>query len=154
MVGRIGLDVLILTMESDEEIIVAALENGATGYLTKEAACQQFCEAIRTVARGELYLGPGISRKVLGRLGKRGVDPYDTLTTRERQVLQMIAESKTNPQIAEALDIAVKTVDTHRTHLMGKLDIHDQSSLVKFAIGRGIVRVTSLREQGARPADS
>ena len=121
--------VLILTMESDEEFIVAALDNGASGYLTKDAASQQLSEAIRAVARGELYLAPGISPRILTRLGNRGADPYDMLTSRERQVLHMIAESKTNPQIAEALNIAVKTVDTHRTRLMKKLDIHDQTSL-------------------------
>ena len=143
--------VLVLTMESDEEFIVSALENGAAGYLTKEAASQLFCEAIRAVARGELYLGPGISRSVLGRLGRRGVDPYDELTTRERQVLHMIVESKTNRDIAQALGVAVKTVDTHRTHLMRKLDIHDQTSLVKFAIRRGLIRVNT-RRRGSRPA--
>jgi len=137
--------VLILTMESDEEFIVTALENGAAGYLTKDAASQQLSEAIRAVARGELYLAPGLSSKILARLGNKGNDPYDTLTTRERQVLQMIAESKTNRQIADALDIAVKTVDTHRTRLMKKLDIHDQTSLVKYAIRKGIIRVHSPR---------
>jgi len=137
--------VLILTMESDEEFIVAALENGAAGYLTKDAASQQLSEAIRAVARGELYLAPGLSSKILARLGSRGSDPYDALTTRERQVLQMIAESKTNRQIADSLDIAIKTVDTHRTRLMKKLDIHDQTSLVKFAIRKGIIRVNSPR---------
>jgi len=135
--------VLILSMESNEEFVVTALKNGAAGYLTKDAASQQLCEAIRTVARGELYLAPGISTKVLTRLGNRGSDPYDTLTNRERQILQMIAESKTNRDIASTLGLAVKTVDTHRTRLMKKLDIHNQTSLVKFAIRRGIIHVKS-----------
>ena len=145
--------VLILTMESDEEFIVAALENGASGYLTKDAVSRQLAEAIRAVARGELYLAPGLSPKVFARLGNRGNDPYDTLTTRERQVLQMIAEGKPNRRIADALDIAVKTVDTHRTRLMKKLDIHDQTSLVKFAIRKGIIRVHSPRSihKASRP---
>lgn len=145
--------VLMLTMESDEEFIVTALKNGAAGYLTKDVLSQQLCEAVRTVARGELYLAPGLSSTVLARLGKRAVDPYDTLTKRERQVLLMIAESATNRQIAAQLNIAVKTVDTHRTRLMKKLDIHDQTSLVKFAIRKGIIHVNSPRapSHGVRP---
>ena len=143
--------VLILTMESDEEFIIAALNNGASGYLTKDAASQQLSEAIRAVARGEVYLAPGISPRVLTRLGNNGDDPYTTLTSRERQVLHMIAEGKTNPQTADALGLKTKTVDTHRTRLMKKLDIHDQTSLVKFAIRRGIIRVNSPRASRQPP---
>ena len=131
--------VLILTMHDDEQFIATALDYGASGYLMKEAAAEQFAEAIRTVARGELYLGPGVPRNVLNRLGKNDGDPYETLTTRERQVLQLIAEGKTNRQVAEELKVAVKTVDTHRTRLMRKLNIHDQTSLVKYALRKGII---------------
>ena len=131
--------VLILTMHADEQFVAVALRNGAAGYLRKEAAAEQFAEAIHTVARGELFLGPGISPSVLARLGKGEDDPYNALTTRERQVLHMIAEGKTNRKVAETLDVAVKTIDTHRTRLMRKLNIHDQTSLVKYAIRKGIV---------------
>ncbi len=138
-----GTAVLVLTMHAEEEFIVRALENGASGYLLKEAAADQLAEAVRTVARGDLYLGPGVPRSVLGRLtaGGNKTDPYNRLTTREREVLQLIAEGKTNRDIAEVLKLSVKTVDTHRAHLMRKLSIHDQTTLVKFAIRRGIVQV-------------
>lgn len=131
--------VLILTMHDDEQFIARALEYGAAGYLLKEASAEQLTEAIHAVARGELFLGPGIPRSVLNRIGHGAQDPHESLTIRERQVLQLIAEGKTNRQIAQELGVALKTVDTHRSHLMRKLDIHDQTSLVKYAIKRGIV---------------
>ena len=134
-----GTAILILTMYDDEQFIVRALEYGASGYLLKEAAGDQLATAVRAVARRELYLGPGIPRHVLECIGRGGADPYERLTTRERQVLQLIAEGKTNRRISEELELAVKTVDTHRSHLMRKLNIHDQTSLVKFAIRKGIV---------------
>ena len=133
------LGVLILSMHDDEEFVARALENGASVYLMKEAYNDQLLDALHTVARGELYLAPGIPRTVLQRMGRGGEDPYETLTTRERQVLQLIAEGKTNRHAAEVLDLAVKTVDTHRTRLMRKLGIHNQTSLVKYALRRGIV---------------
>jgi len=132
--------VLVLTMHTDEEFIIRALENGASGYLVKEAASDQLAEAVRTVARGEVYLGPRVPKSVLSRLTTEArQDPYDKLTLRERQVLQLIAEGKTNRQVAEVLDLSVKTVDTHRAHMMRKLGIHDQTTLVKYALRRGIV---------------
>ncbi|MBN1555417.1 MAG: response regulator transcription factor [Phycisphaerae bacterium] len=136
-----GLGVLILTMHNDEGFVAQALESGATGYLLKESAADQLGPAIRRVAAGDLYLGPGIPRKVLERIGDGGDDPYQRLSSRERQVLQLIAEGRTNRKIAEMLGLATKTIDTHRTRLMRKLNIHDQTSLVKFAIRRGIISV-------------
>lgn len=136
-----GLAILMLTMHDDEEFVARALENGATGYLLKESAADQLGLAIRRVAAGDLYLGPGISRKILGRIGDVADDPYRRLSSRERQVLQLIAEGQTNRKIAELLGLATKTVDTHRTRLMRKLNIHDQTSLVKFAIRRGIITI-------------
>jgi DNA-binding NarL/FixJ family response regulator len=139
--GGNGISVLIVTMHRDEQFIRRALQNGAAGYLMKEAASEQLAEAIRRVAKGESYLGQGVSPRMLETLGKDRKDPYETLSTRERQVLQQIAEGKTNRQIAEVLGLATKTVDTHRTRLMRKLNIHDQTSLVKFAISRGVIRM-------------
>jgi len=137
-----GVGVLILTMLSDEEFIVRALAEGAGGYLLKESVPARLAEGIRTVARDELYLGPGVPRSVLSRLTARGPsDPYDWLTDREREVLQLIAEGHTNRQAAEKLQLAVKTVDTHRARLMRKLDIHDQTALLKYALRRGAVRL-------------
>jgi len=131
--------VLILSMHDDEEFVARALENGASGYLMKEADNEQLLDAIHAVGRAELYLAPGISRTALQRIGRRDADPYERLTTREREVLQLIAEGKTNRHIAKALGLAVKTIDTHRTRLMNKLDIHNQTNLVKYALRRGIV---------------
>jgi len=136
-----GLAVLILSMHNDEEFVIRALQNGASGYLTKEADNGQLLQALRTVFRGELYLAPGISRNVLTRIGRGRTDPYERLTTRERQVLQLIAEGKTNREAADTLGLAVKTVDTHRTRLMRKLNIHDQTTLVKYALRKGIIRL-------------
>jgi len=130
--------VLILTMHDDEQFVARAFEYGATGYLLKEAVSDQLSQAVRCVARGERYICPGLSIK---RVTTGLDDPYEQLTTRERQVLQLIAEGKTNRQISEALNVAVKTVDTHRSHLMRKLGIHDQTSLVKYALRKGIVKL-------------
>jgi len=134
-----GLSVLILTMYDDEQLIARALEYGASGYLLKDAACDQLTKAIRAVARGERFVGPGISRSALQPACNADDDPYERLTTRERQVLQLIAEGKTNRMVALQLGLAVKTVDTHRSRLMRKLNIHDQTSLVKYALRKGVV---------------
>ena len=134
-----GVSILILSMHDNEQFIARALEYGASGYLLKGAAAAQLTEAVAAVARGDLYLGPGISRNVLDRLSSGEKDPYELLTSRERQVLQLIAEGRTNRTIADDLGLAVKTVDTHRMRLMRKLNIHDQTTLVKFALRKGLV---------------
>jgi DNA-binding NarL/FixJ family response regulator len=131
--------ILMLTMHDDEEFIAQALAHGASGYILKESAADRLSEAIDTVAKGEVYLGPGIGRGVLRRVGRKGTDPYDRLTIRERQVLQMIAEGQTNRDVSKKLGLAVKTIDTHRARLMRKLGIHDQTTLVKFALRKGLV---------------
>lgn len=136
-----NLAVLILSMHDDDEFVARALQNGALGYLTKEADNTQLIEALRTVARGEPYLGPGVSRNVLLCIAHGATDRYEQLTTRERQVLQLIAEGKTNRDVADSLGLAVKTVDTHRTRLMRKLNIHDQTTLVKYALRKGLIRL-------------
>jgi DNA-binding NarL/FixJ family response regulator len=130
--------ILMLSMCEDEQFVARALEYGASGYLLKDAVGEQLAEAIRAVAQGQLYLGQGISRNVLNHLAEG--DPYESLTNRERQVLQCIAEGMTNRQVAEQLGLAVKTVDTHRMRLMRKLDIHDQTNLVRFAVRRGMIQ--------------
>ncbi|MFA6133141.1 MAG: response regulator transcription factor [Phycisphaerae bacterium] len=134
-----GTAILMLTIHDDDQFIARALEYGASGYLLKEAAVDQLINALQTVANGQVYLGQGISRAVLQRIARGGEDPYDRLTSRERQVLQLIVEGKTSRQVADNLGLAVKTVETHRCHLMQKLNIHDQTCLVKYALRRGIV---------------
>jgi len=133
--------VLILSMHSDTQFIYRAIEYGAKGYLLKESATTQLHEAVSTVAGGRVYLGPGIPKDVCERAVVSQDDPYELLTTRERQVFQLIAEGKTNRKIAVQLELSVKTVDTHRMRLMNKLDIHDQISLVKYALRRGVVTI-------------
>jgi len=149
-----SISVLILTMHNDEDFVARALENGASGFLLKESAADQLVEAICRVSEGGTYIGPGVPREALDRIRNQGKDPYDQLSTRERQVLQLIAEGKTNRRVAEELDLAVKTVDTHRTRLMRKLDIHDQTTLVKFAIRKGIISLeanTAVTESDHQP---
>lgn len=130
--------VLVLSVREEEPFVIRAFENGARGYMRKESAAVEFTKALLAVAGGQMYLGPGIDPDVLNRLHRGHEDPYLSLTAREREVLQLIAEGKTNPQIAEGLGLSVRTVDVHRTRLMNKLDIHDLTTLVKFAWGRGI----------------
>lgn len=130
--------VLILTMHDDEVFVMRAVQSGAKGYLLKDAAAKKLSDGIVTIANGLPFFNKAIKRKPNGSLGD---DIYDTLTLRERQVLQMIAEGKTSRQIAQNLHLAVKTVETHRTRLMGKLDIHNINALVKYAIKRGIVQL-------------
>lgn len=134
--------VLILTMHNDEQFVAKALEEGASGYLLKdEADGEQLRKAVLAVASGQLYLGSGIPTGALKHIGRGAEDPYDQLTMRERQVLKLIAEGRTNRQIALELAVSAKTINTHRFHLMRKLNIHDQTSLVKYAIRKGIVLV-------------
>jgi two-component system response regulator NreC len=136
-----GPAVLILTMHDQEQFVQQALRAGASGYLLKEAAAGQLVEALKAVAAGGTYISPGLPRPSTLRGVRQGDDAYARLTARQRQVLRLVAEGKTNRQIAEELGLSPKTIDTHRSALMRKLDIHDQTSLVKFAIRKGIISV-------------
>lgn len=128
--------VLMLSMYSTDACVILALQNGAGGYLLKDSACTDLVEAIGAVMNGQIYLDPTIDDSVLSRLHQPRTDPYDRLSPRERQVLQMISEGLTNRMIADKLGRSVKTIDVHRTRLMRKLDIHDQTTLVKFYLSR------------------
>jgi DNA-binding NarL/FixJ family response regulator len=135
--------VIVLTMYADDAYVLQALQAGVRGYLLKKAAAAELLQAIRAVERGEFYLSSEISRVLVERYlssGSSAAEAALTLSDRERQILQMVAEGHTNRQIAAALGIAPKTVDTHRTRLMTKLDIHDTPGLVRYAIRKGIVR--------------
>jgi len=135
--------VLVLTMHGEEEYVAEALRSGARGYLLKGAAAEQLEQAIRTVAAGQLYLGPGISPEILQHIDERPEDdPYALLTERERHVLKLIAQGQSNRLIAEGLGLSIKTVDTHRWRLMRKLNIHDQTTLVKYAIRKGLAELS------------
>lgn len=130
--------VLVLSMYTGEEYIREALAAGASGYLVKDSAADELVEAIRVVARGDRFLSPAIAH--LAGKGSTATSPLDRLTTREREVLQLIAEGNSNKEIAARLTLSVKTIEAHRTNLMAKLDIHDTASLTRFAIARGLVR--------------
>lgn len=133
-----GVRVLVLSMYTGEEYVREALGAGAGGYLVKDSAADDLVEAIRTVSSGGQFLSPAIAHLAQGS-GKGGASPLDRLTSREREVLQLIAEGNSNKEIAARLSLSVKTIEAHRTNLMSKLDIHDTASLTRFAIARGLV---------------
>jgi len=136
--------VLILTMHQNDEYLAQVLAAGASGYVLKDTAGRELVLAIRQVARGEPFFSPLMTRTLtslyLSSLeAERTHDPYDDLTIREREILQLVAEGFTNRQIAEMLKLSIKTVKTHRLHLMQKLDLHDRTELVKYAFQKGII---------------
>ena len=144
--------VIILSMHANEEYVLRALKSGAKGYVLKDAETAELELAIRSVMRGKTFLSPSISGHVihdyLERLsGRKDKDDtnlpepsrYETLTPRQREILQMIAEGNTNKQIAQALNLSVKTVEAHRTQIMVRLDIHETAGLVRYAIRTGLI---------------
>lgn len=135
--------VIILSIYSDEEHVYQALRVGASGYLLKGASIEELELAIRSVARGETFLSPQVSRPVIDEYVRRtnASGPGDNLSSRQRQVLQLVAEGKTTKQVALELNISVKTVESHRAQLMDRLNIHDIAGLVRFAIRMGLVKV-------------
>ena len=142
-----GIKVLVLTMYTNEEYVFQILNAGANGYLVKETAFQDLISAIKAVYRDEAFMSPSISKKVINRytqgVRKTNDTTCDILTTREREILQLIAEGSSSKKIAEALFISPKTVETHRTHIMDKLNIHNRTDLIKYAIRTGIVDIDS-----------
>lgn len=135
--------VLALTMYEKEQYFFEMLRAGASGYVPKRAAPDELVKAIRTVFRGEVYLYPTLATLLVSNyLGESEEDQdpdCDQLTPREQEVLTLIAESMTNPEIAEKLVISVKTVDRHRENIMRKLNMHSRIDLVKFAIRKGFI---------------
>jgi DNA-binding NarL/FixJ family response regulator len=137
--------VLVLTRHANEEYIYQVLRAGASGYVVKQAAPAELVMAIQAVYRGDTFLSPTVSGKVVEEYIRRAEaivsseDSYDRLTPREREVLQLIAEGRTSPEIAEMLHISVKTVGHHRTNLMNKLDIHSTAELTQYAIRKGVI---------------
>jgi len=140
--GCPGIRVLILSMHANEEYVYQALRSGAVGYLLKDSGIEELELAIRAIARGETYLSPTISKYVITDYVRRleeDTDPLDQLTPRQREILQLIAEGKGTKDIADLLYISTKTVETHRSQLMDRLDIHDIAGLVRYAIRIGLV---------------
>ena len=136
--------VLVLTMHEHDEYVFQALRAGASGYMLKEAAATDLITALRVIQSGQFYLSPTAQSVMVGdylqrvRAGEEK-DSYSSLTEREREILKLVAEGYTNNQIAERLVISPKTVDTHRTHIMDKLNLHSRAELVKYAMRRGLL---------------
>ncbi len=131
--------VLALSMHKDSVYVREILRAGARGYLLKDAFDRDLVAAVRAVARGEAYLSPSVSEAVLSDYRKQVVDPVDLLTSREREILQMLAEGKTNKEIAATLNLSVYTVDAHRGRIMEKLNLHSIGELVRFALRKGLI---------------
>ena len=134
---------IVLSMHSSEAYVLEALRNGANAYVLKDDPTDTLLLAIRTVMSGRRFLSPSVVGFVVDAYltapGGGPADAYESLTTREREILQMVAEGRTNAVIADKLSISVRTVETHRSNLMDKLKLANQTELVKFAIRRGIL---------------
>ncbi|MBI3838260.1 MAG: response regulator transcription factor [Planctomycetia bacterium] len=134
--------VIVLSVHAHEEYVWRALQAGVSGYLLKDSGAAELEFAIMAVARGETYLTPAISKHLVDDYVRRvGGDrgPFDRLTPRHREILQLIAEGNTTKQIANTLHLGVKTVETHRMQLMERLDIHDVAGLVRYAIRHRLI---------------
>jgi DNA-binding NarL/FixJ family response regulator len=131
--------VLALSMHKDSVYVREILRAGARGYLLKDSGPADLVAAVRAVAAGEGYLSPAVSDAVLDDYRRHVTDPIDLLSSREREVLQMLAEGKTNKEIATVLNLSVYTVDAHRGRIMEKLNVHSINELVRFAVRNGLV---------------
>lgn len=138
------LKVIILSMYADEAYVVRALTAGARGYLLKEATEEDLLPAVRAVAAGRSYFSPAISSILLAdyvrHLKQRGLeDSYDVLSDREKEVLQLLAEGRSNKETATVLNLSLSTVETHRLKLMQKLGLHNTAEIVLYAVRKGII---------------
>ncbi len=135
--------ILALTMYTNEEYILQILQAGASGYVIKQAAPAELISAIHAVYRGDSFLSPSISKTIIDEYLRRTTPAVpveqEKLTDREREVLQLIAEGYSNREIADKLNLSVKTVGVHRTNIMEKLEIHNVTDLVKYALRKGII---------------
>jgi two-component system, NarL family, response regulator NreC len=131
---------ILLTQHDEDQYVTEALRAGVRGYVLKKQAAADLVHAIQQVCRGEIYLSPSISRTVVEAFLSKTSLPTDPLTSRERQILQLIGEGNSSKEIAALLGISIKTAESHRTQLMRKLDIHELASLVRYAIRRGLVQ--------------
>lgn len=136
--------VVVLSMYSDETLLRQALRMGAAGYLLKRSVTEEFLLAIRAAARGETYLSPSVSRVLLDAVRQEGAEPkgqvvLERLTPRERQVLQLVAEGRSNSEIGRTLGVTKKTVEKHRASLVGKLGVKDLAGLIRIALKHGLI---------------
>jgi DNA-binding NarL/FixJ family response regulator len=136
--------IIILSMHSDESYVLKALKAGARGYLLKDSSESDVMNAVRAVNSGKAYFSPEISRMLaddyLRQMQQRGVeDSYELLTAREREILQMLAEGKSNKDVANLLNLSLHTVETHRSNILQKLNLHSVPELILYAVRKGIV---------------
>ena len=136
--------VVIVSMHSDEAHVVQAIEAGATGYLVKDSADTDLVKAVTAAMKGKSYFSPAVAAVLLDEcrrsIASRGVgDRYKTLSDREREVFQLVAEGHSNRSIADLLGVSVTTVETHRGHVLEKLDLHSVAEIVLYAVRRGII---------------
>jgi len=134
--------VLVLSMHAGEAYVAQALRSGVAGYLLKDAADDELALALKAVARGDVYLSPQISRQLVERLARAAdtePDPLAGLTSRQREILQLVAEGNSSKQVAAKLGISVKTVEAHRGQIMERLGVQDVTGLVRFAIRVGLI---------------
>ncbi|MCC6345363.1 MAG: response regulator transcription factor [Bryobacterales bacterium] len=136
--------VVILSMHSDESYVLRALKAGARAYLLKDSAETDLIQAIHAVVAGKSFFSPGISRMLLEdyirQVQQKGVeDSYELLTTREREILQLLAEGKSNKEVSSMLNLSLYTVETHRTHILQKLNLHSVPELILYAVRKGII---------------
>jgi len=140
-----GTRVLVLTMHSDEAYVNQILKAGATGYLLKDSADVDLIQAVAAVSQGKSFFSPAVARLMLDdyvrQLADKGItDRYESLSEREREIFQLIAEGKANKEIATILTISPSTVETHRARIMEKLDLHSAAEIVLYAVRRGVIR--------------
>jgi DNA-binding NarL/FixJ family response regulator len=136
--------VVILSMHQDESYVLGSLNAGAKGYLLKDSMRREVIEAVRAVSQGRSFLTRKVSAMLredyIGQLRRRGLeDSYELLTDREREILQLIAEGRANKEVASLLNISLTTVETHRTHILQKLDLHSVPELILYAVRKGII---------------
>ncbi len=139
-----ALRAIVLSMYADESYVVRALAAGGRGYVLKEATDDDLLPAVRAVAAGKSFFSPAVSQMLLEdymrHLQQRGLeDTYHLLTDREKEVLQLLAEGRTNKEVAQALDVGVSTVETHRANLMQKLGLHNTAEIVLYAVRKGVI---------------
>lgn len=139
-----GVRVLILSMHFNEAYVTRALEAGASGYLLKDSAESDLILGVSAVAQGKSFFSPAVAKVMLDdyvrHLASKGiVDRYDALSEREREVFQLVAEGRSNKEVAEMLFISPATVETHRAHVLQKLDVHSTAELVLYAVRRGVI---------------
>lgn len=137
--------IVILSMYADEAYVLGALGNGASAYVLKDSNASDLVHAVREVAAGRRYLSPPLSDRAIEVYQETArataIDKYETLTTREREVLHLSAEGCTSSEIASRLGISTRTAETHRTHLMSKLGLHTQVELIRYALRQGIIQL-------------